>query len=98
MIADVVQLQTIQDFPRWKAEGVLQNYKPLGWSQVFDGFKDPDGFYTGIFVFTFSNILNKKFVSSLPKGFVPREAEDFLRPELINKIALTTMTMQIYSG
>lgn len=84
LIPDVVQLQTIQDFPRWKAEGVLYDYRPIGWNQVYDGFKDRDGFYTGIFVFTFSNVLNKKFLSTLTKGFVPREANDFLRPEQIS--------------
>lgn len=89
VIPDVVQLQTIQDFPRWKKEGVLYNYKPVGWSQVYDGFKDLDGFYTGIFIFTFSNVVNKRFLASLPKGFTPREANDFLRPELLRKLALT---------
>lgn len=87
VIADVVQLQTIQDFPRWKKEGVLYQYKPIGWSQVFDGFKDNEGFYTGIFVFTFSNVINKKFLSTLPT--LPREANDFLRPELHGKLGLT---------
>lgn len=89
LIPDVVQLQTIQDFPIWKSKGVLQEYKPVGWCQVFDGFKDPDGFYSGIFVFTFSNVLDKQRISTFPNGFVPREANDFLRPELIGKLALT---------
>ncbi|KAG4070534.1 hypothetical protein HA402_001200 [Bradysia odoriphaga] len=89
VIADVVQLQTLHDFPIWKARGVLHSYRPIGWSQLFDGFKDRDGFYSGIFVFTFSNVVNKLFLNSLPKGFIPREAQDFLRPELANKLALT---------
>lgn len=41
--ADVVQLQTLQDYPRWKAEGVLLPYKPIGWDKIYKDFKDPDG-------------------------------------------------------
>lgn len=29
---DSVTLQTLHDFPRWKSEGALLNYKPLGWN------------------------------------------------------------------
>lgn len=31
VVADVVQLQTLQDFPRWRREGRLLPYKPRGW-------------------------------------------------------------------
>ena len=41
--ADVAQLQTLQDYPRWKAEGVLMPYKPIGWDKVYKDFKDKDG-------------------------------------------------------
>jgi hypothetical protein len=34
LIPDVVQIQSIQNFPRWKEQGVLMQYKPKGWSKV----------------------------------------------------------------
>jgi ABC-type Fe3+ transport system substrate-binding protein len=58
LVPDVVQLQTLQDFPRWKAEGVLQPYKPAGFSRIHPAFKDRDGAWTGIFVDAFSIIHN----------------------------------------
>ncbi|NPE53614.1 peptide ABC transporter substrate-binding protein, partial [Dickeya dadantii] len=42
LIPDVVQLQTVQDFPRWKKQGVLLNYKPVGWDKVYPEFRDAD--------------------------------------------------------
>ncbi|KAL3107958.1 hypothetical protein niasHT_012866 [Heterodera trifolii] len=34
LVPDVVQLQTLHDFPRWKKQDVLMQYKPNG-SNVF---------------------------------------------------------------
>lgn len=34
-VPDVVQLQTLQDYPRWKQEGVLMHYKPNGWDKIY---------------------------------------------------------------
>ncbi|MCP1660496.1 ABC transporter substrate-binding protein [Neisseria perflava] len=84
--ADVVQLQTLQDFPRWKAEGALLNYKPLGWDKVYRDFKDKDGAWTGVFVDAFSNVSNQ---SSLGGIKAPREADDYLNPALKGKIIST---------
>jgi hypothetical protein len=36
LIPDVVQFQSIQNFPRWKEQGVLMQYKPKGWSKVVE--------------------------------------------------------------
>ncbi|WP_245441560.1 hypothetical protein [Rhizobium vallis] len=58
LVPDVVQLQTLQDFPRWKTEGVLMNYKAAGWDKIYKDFRDKDGAYTGIFVDAFSNVIN----------------------------------------
>nr|WP_324606163.1 hypothetical protein [Streptomyces griseus] len=58
LVPDVVQLQTLQDFPRWKREGALLPYKPAGFSRVHPAFKDPDGAWTGIFVDAFSTVYN----------------------------------------
>jgi hypothetical protein len=53
-VPDVVQLQTTQDFTRWKEAGVLRLYKPSGFSKVYPGFKDPDGAWVAIAVYAFS--------------------------------------------
>lgn len=85
LVPDVVQLQTLQDFPRWKKEGVLLPYKPAGFSRVHPRFKDPDGAWTGIFVDAFSTIYNAESVGSNP----PRTARDLLDPRWKGKIVST---------
>ncbi|TDC84097.1 extracellular solute-binding protein [Micromonospora sp. KC606] len=84
VVADVVHLQTVDDFPRWKKEGVLQKYKPVGWNKVFDQLKDKDGYYTGLFFFAFSNVTATKLGDDAPV-----EAKDFLKPEFKNKLVFT---------
>ncbi|KAF4543320.1 ABC-type fe3+ transport system protein [Lasiodiplodia theobromae] len=81
---DSVILQTLHDYPRWKEDGSILQYKPLGWDQVYDEFKDPDGYYSGLFVIAWSNVWNtaKTDVSI-------KEYADFLQPELKDKIVLT---------
>lgn len=86
LAADVVQLQTLQDYPRWKKEGVLLDYKPAGWDKIWPAFRDNDGAWTGVFVDAFSNVVN---VHGLAKDQWPREARDYLNPALKNKIVLT---------
>ncbi|MFF7986878.1 ABC transporter substrate-binding protein [Streptomyces sp. NPDC007901] len=54
LVPDVVQLQTLQDFTRWKQQGVLLPYKPAGFSKLYDGFRDPDGAWLAIAVGAFS--------------------------------------------
>lgn len=44
-IADVVGLQTVQDFGRWKAENRLLYYKPTNYDDIINGEKDLDGAY-----------------------------------------------------
>ncbi|KHN50660.1 ABC transporter substrate-binding protein [Pectobacterium fontis] len=86
LVPDVVQLQTLQDFPRWKKEGVLLNYKPAGWDKIWPEFRDGDGAWTGVFVDAFSNVVNSR---QLQQKDWPREAADYLRPELKGKIVVT---------
>lgn len=54
LVPDVVQLQTLQDFTRWKRQGKLLPYKPAGFSEVHKGFKDPGGAWTSLMVIAFS--------------------------------------------
>ena len=86
LVPDVVQLQTLQDYPRWKQEGVLLNYKTQGWDKIYPQFKDQDGAWTGVFVDAFSNVVNTK---ALPEDRWPTEAKDYLNPSLKGKIVVT---------
>lgn len=47
--ADIAFLQTLQDFPRWKAQNRLLYYKPAEFNDIFNGEKDPDGAWLGLF-------------------------------------------------
>ncbi|NNN30617.1 extracellular solute-binding protein [Streptomyces sp. S3(2020)] len=85
LVPDVVQLQTLQDFPRWKREGVLLPYKPAGFSRVHPAFKDPDGAWTGIFVDAFSTIYNVDKAGAKP----PTTAGALLDPQWKGKIVST---------
>lgn len=84
VVADVVHLQTLDDFPRWKREGVLEQYKPAGWDKIYNQVKDRDGYYTGVFFFAFSNVTATALGSSAPV-----EAADFLKPEFKDKLVFT---------
>jgi ABC-type Fe3+ transport system substrate-binding protein len=43
LVPDLVQLQTVQDFTRWKSQGKLLPYKPAGFGKLHPAFKDADG-------------------------------------------------------
>lgn len=47
--ADIAFLQTLQDFPRWKSQNRLLYYKPAEFNDIFNGEKDPDGAWMGLF-------------------------------------------------
>lgn len=54
LVPDVVQLQTLQDFTRWKREGRLLRYKPAGFSKLHRKFRDRDGAWVAGAVIAFS--------------------------------------------
>jgi len=83
---DVAQLQTLQDFDRWKRQGHLLPYKPAGWDAVYSQFKDAGGAYTGIFALSAGYLTNKALV---PADQVPRDALDFLDPKYQGKLTIT---------
>ena len=56
LVPDVVQLQTLQDFTRWKRENRLLRYKPAGFSKLHKKFRDPDGAWVAGMVIAFSYI------------------------------------------
>ena len=47
--ADIAFLQTLQDFPRWKTQNRLLYHKPAEFNDIFNGEKDPDGAWLGLF-------------------------------------------------
>ena len=74
LVPDLVQLQTLQDFTRWKSLGVLQPYKPAGFSALHPGFKDPDGAWVAIQVLAFSYMYDADLGSGGPAS--PRDLVD----------------------
>lgn len=82
---DVAHLQTLHDFDDWAQRGLLLPYKPIGWDQVPDAYKDPQGRFTGLFMLTFANSYNKNMVSA---ANAPRDYADFLKPEFKDKIII----------
>ncbi|MDX2547951.1 ABC transporter substrate-binding protein [Streptomyces sp. WI04-05B] len=83
LVPDVVQLQTLQDFTRWKGQGRLLHYRPAGFSKVYDGLKDPDGAWTAIAVIGFSYLYNVAAVGA----DAPRSPLDLIDPKWKGQIA-----------
>ncbi|KAF2191662.1 periplasmic binding protein-like II [Zopfia rhizophila CBS 207.26] len=87
LYVDSAILQTVHDYPRWKEEGALLNYAPLGFDKIHPSFRDIDAAFYGVRIFGWSGVWNtKKWDSS--KGPIQNFA-DFLNPELRNRIVLT---------
>ena len=80
---DLTIFQTLQDHDRWKKQGVLMSFKPEGWDQIHQSFKDPDGQYVGVAVYALSYAYNPQAIAGID---VPRSARDFLKPEFNGKV------------
>jgi ABC-type Fe3+ transport system substrate-binding protein len=83
LVADVVQLQTLQNFTRWKEEGRLLQYKPAGFSEVYEKFKDPDGAWIALAAYAFSFLYD---VAAAGNN-APAAPKDLVNPEWNGKIA-----------
>ncbi|MEV6401499.1 extracellular solute-binding protein [Streptomyces bobili] len=83
LVPDVVQLQTVQDFVRWKSQGRLLSYKPAGFSQIHDGFKDPQGAWVAIGVIAFGSMYGTDAVGA----DAPRTPLDLIDPKWKGRIA-----------
>ena len=83
LVPDVVQLQTLQDFTRWNEGGRLQQYKPAGFSNVYEKFKDPDGAWVALGVIAFSFLYD---VAAAGNN-APTTPKDLVNPEWSGKIA-----------
>jgi len=80
---DLTIFQTLQDYVRWKKQGVLMSFKPQGWNQIHQSFKDPDGQYVGVAVYALSYAYNTQAIAGID---LPRSAQDFLKPEFNGKV------------
>ncbi|WP_328505751.1 ABC transporter substrate-binding protein [Streptomyces sp. NBC_00391] len=83
LVPDVVQLQTVQDFVRWKEQGRLLAYKPAGFSKVYAPFKDPQGAWVAVQVSAFSFMYGPAAVGS----DVPTSPLDLVDAKWKGKIA-----------
>ncbi|WP_405959981.1 extracellular solute-binding protein [Streptomyces sp. NBC_00024] len=83
LVPDVVQLQTVQDFVRWKEQGRLLAYKPAGFSKVYAPFKDPHGAWVAVQVSAFSFMYGPAAVGS----DVPTSPLDLVDAKWKGKIA-----------
>ncbi|MET8978394.1 extracellular solute-binding protein [Streptomyces sp. NPDC004539] len=83
LVPDVVQLQTLQDFDRWKKQGVLMSYKPAGFDKVHKAFKDPDGAWIATDVFAFGAAYNEQAVGK----DAPRSVRDLSAARWKGKVA-----------
>ena len=85
-VPDVIQFQTLHDFEYYKEQGLIEPYKPKHWDKVFPDHKDPNGYWTSMYGVTFSNYVNPEVLGNIE---APRDALDYLNPELKGKIILT---------
>lgn len=83
VVPDVIQLQTLQNFPRWKKDKILLPYKPAGFSSVYKEFKDPDGAWLAVGVLAFSYMYNVAGAG----GAAPASPRDLVDPRWKGQIA-----------
>lgn len=83
LTTDVAMLQTTFDFDKWKAQGVLLNYKPVGFARQKPGYADPDGAWITAWNYAF-------MPTYAPTALAPpTRSVDFLAPGYKNKLVLT---------
>lgn len=85
-VPDIIQLQTLHDYDYYMERGLLMPYKAKNWDKIYPDYKDPHGYWTGLFGVSFSNLIN---IDVINKDKAPRDAMDYLDPALKGKIILT---------
>src|SRR5579862_6889125 len=78
VMADFLQLQTVQDFPRWDRAGALLHFKPDGFDQVLPAMKDKDGAWVAVTAIPMFYGYNPEKV---PEADAPKSALDFLKSQ-----------------
>jgi ABC-type Fe3+ transport system substrate-binding protein len=86
---DLAILQTIQDFARWKKAGAMALFKPAGWEQIDDAYKDENGAFVTVSVNAITYATNTELVAPAD---VPKSALDFLKPMFAGKLITTDPT------
>lgn len=81
VVPDVVQLQTLQDFERWKDMSRLLPYKPASFGAIHHDFKDPDGAWLAIGIIAFSYMGNPSAID------VPASPKELADPRFKGQIA-----------
>ncbi|KJA17849.1 hypothetical protein HYPSUDRAFT_145819 [Hypholoma sublateritium FD-334 SS-4] len=84
---DVTVLQSVQNFPRWKSQGRLLPYKVAPWNDIQPEFVDPDGAYTGLYIFTLGDTVYNSTITN--NATLPKTYLDCLLPEWKHRIVLT---------
>lgn len=82
---DVALLQTTFDFDRWKAQGVLAHYRPVGFDAQKPGYADPEGAWITAFNFAFV----PTYATFLSPAQRPTALTSFLRPPFAGRLVLT---------
>jgi hypothetical protein len=85
LYVDVTMLQTLQDFPRWKEQGVLAPYKPAGFDHIYQQLKDSEGYFSPTTFYFWSISWDRSTLD----GPAPAEYPDFLKSEFKDKLVLT---------
>ncbi len=83
---DAAHILQYNCYDRWKADGQLLPYKPLGWDEVYPDFRDPDGSIVAVGIFAFSAVYN---TAQVAEAEAPRDAPDFLDPKWKGRIVLS---------
>lgn len=83
VVVDFVTFQAVQEFIRWKHEGVLLPFKMDGYDMLDAGFRDSDGAFTPIGVFAIAPAYNTRLLGSQE---APKSALDFLKPAFRGKL------------
>ncbi|TMW56788.1 hypothetical protein Poli38472_006798 [Pythium oligandrum] len=84
LVPDVVALQTLQDFTRWAKEDKLLKYKPKGFSEIYEPFKDESGAWMSHTCITFSYFYDEALLNGTAPPQTPAELVD---PKYANLIA-----------
>ncbi|CAM3702333.1 hypothetical protein VA7868_01456 [Vibrio aerogenes CECT 7868] len=83
LVPDVVQLQTLQDFERWKCDNRLLNYKPLDFENVYPGLRDRDGAWCAVGIIPFSFAVDLEVLGDN----APMSPKDLINSEWKGQIA-----------